>query len=133
MTAPTVAPMKPAPWSSRYQPTAWPMNVARKAPAMPSAVVRMKPLGSFGPGESTRAIRPATKPIMMIQMMFHTTSFRDLRLLKLSRVERIAAIDVPRFEPRHEPAGALLRGAMGESIGHYVALRLPLQPVVADG
>ena len=37
------------------------------------AVVRMKPLGSFGPGEITRAIRPAMKPIMMIQTMFHTT------------------------------------------------------------
>ena len=39
--------------------------------------VRMKPLGSFGPGESTRAIRPAMKPMMMIQMMFHTTISRD--------------------------------------------------------
>jgi hypothetical protein len=34
--------------------------------------VRRKPLGSFGPGDSTRAIRPATKPITMIQMMFDT-------------------------------------------------------------
>jgi len=40
-------------------------------------VVRMKPLGSFGPGETTRAIRPAMKPMMMIQMMFHTTISRD--------------------------------------------------------
>jgi hypothetical protein len=55
----------------------WPMNVATKAPAIPSAVVRMKPLGSFGPGESTRAIRPAMKPIMIIQMMFHTTTSHD--------------------------------------------------------
>jgi hypothetical protein len=37
----------------------------------------MKPLGSFGPGESRRAISPATKPIMMIQMMFHTTISHD--------------------------------------------------------
>src|SRR5262245_14212677 len=119
------------------------MNVARKAPAMPSAVVTMKPLGSFGPGESTRAIRSAMRPIMMIQMMFHSTVSRalilddrawsDIGLVTLSRVGRVAAIDVPRLEPRHEPAGALLRGAMGESIGHDIALRLSLQPVVADG
>src|SRR5262249_10463994 len=37
--APRVAAMKPAPWSARYHPTAWPMKVARNAPAMPSAVV----------------------------------------------------------------------------------------------
>jgi hypothetical protein len=37
----------------------------------------MKPFGSFGPGESTRAIRPATKPMMMIQMMFPTITSRD--------------------------------------------------------
>jgi hypothetical protein len=30
----------------------------------------------WGPGENTRAIRPAMKPIMMIQMMFHTTISR---------------------------------------------------------
>jgi len=30
----------------------------------------------WGPGENTRAIRLAMKPIMMIQMMFHTTISR---------------------------------------------------------
>jgi hypothetical protein len=39
----------------------------------------MKPLGSFGPGESTRAIRPAMKPTMMIQMMLHTTISHDCK------------------------------------------------------
>ena len=48
---------------------ACPIQVARKAPAMPSTVVRMKPLGLFGPGESSRAMIPATKPTMMTQMM----------------------------------------------------------------
>jgi hypothetical protein len=61
--------MKPAPWSARYQPMVWPMKVARKAPAMPSTVVRMKPVGVFGPRDSQRAIMPATKPTTMIQMM----------------------------------------------------------------
>jgi hypothetical protein len=36
---------------------------------MPITVVRMKPLGLLGPGESNRAMMPATKPTMMIQMM----------------------------------------------------------------
>ena len=36
---------------------------------MPSTVVKMKPLGLLGPGESSRAMMPATKPTMMIQMM----------------------------------------------------------------
>ena len=71
--APTVAPIRPAPWSSRYQPMVWLMKVATKAPAMPSSVVRMKPLGSFGPGERKRAMMPAMNPITMIQMMFDTT------------------------------------------------------------
>src|SRR3954453_19586689 len=45
---------------------AWPMKVARNAPAMLGVVVRMKPLGLFGPGASQRAMRPATKPTTMI-------------------------------------------------------------------
>ena len=49
-TAPTTAPIRPAPWSGRYQPIAWPIKVAMKAPAMPSSVVRMKPAGLFDPG-----------------------------------------------------------------------------------
>src|ERR1700736_3624674 len=48
---------------------AWPIKVARNAPAMPSTVVRRNPLGLFGPGESSRAMMPATKPTMMIQRM----------------------------------------------------------------
>src|ERR1700674_3879161 len=36
---------------------------------MPSAVVKRKPTGLLGPGASQRAIRPATKPMMMIQRM----------------------------------------------------------------
>src|ERR1700732_3937080 len=48
---------------------AWPMKVARNAPTMPSTVVRMNPLGLFGPGESMRAIMPATKPTRITQRM----------------------------------------------------------------
>src|SRR5450432_1942128 len=48
---------------------AWPIKVATNAPTMPSMVVSMNPLGLFGPGDSNRAIIPATKPTMMIQRM----------------------------------------------------------------
>src|ERR1700730_1047304 len=47
----------------------WAIMVARNAPAMPSTVVRRNPLGLFGPGESSRAMMPATKPTIMIQRM----------------------------------------------------------------
>jgi hypothetical protein len=40
---------------------------------MPSSVVRMKPLGSSGPGDRNRAMMPTLKPITMIQMMFDPT------------------------------------------------------------
>jgi hypothetical protein len=69
----SVANLAQAPWSSRYQPTVWPMKVATNAPAIPSTVVSMKPFGSFGPGETNRAIRPAMKPIKIIQKMFNMT------------------------------------------------------------
>jgi hypothetical protein len=46
------------------------MKVARNAPTMPSTVVKMKPLGLFGPGAKMRAMMPAMKPITMIQRIF---------------------------------------------------------------
>src|SRR5436189_4217531 len=51
---------------------AWPTNVARNAPTMPSTVVNTNPEGLLGPGASSRAINPAIKPMMMIQSMFTT-------------------------------------------------------------
>src|SRR5436309_5581967 len=48
---------------------ACPMKVAKNAPTMPSTVVKIKPLGLFGPGDSNRASIPATKPTMMTQRM----------------------------------------------------------------
>src|SRR6187551_1266502 len=36
---------------------------------MPSSVVRIKPAGLFGPGESMRAMMPAMKPTTMIHRM----------------------------------------------------------------
>ena len=67
ITAPTMAPMKPAPSSGPYQPSAWPSQVATKAPTMPRMVVRMKPEGSLRPGIRNLAMMPATKPMMMVQ------------------------------------------------------------------
>jgi hypothetical protein len=49
MSAPTIAPIRPAPSPGRYHPSAWPTLVATKAPMMPRVAVRMKPPGLFGP------------------------------------------------------------------------------------
>src|ERR671910_699435 len=40
---------------------------------MPSKVVRINPVGLFGPGERSRAMIPATKPMIMIQRMLTAT------------------------------------------------------------
>ena len=69
ITAPTTAPIKPAPSPGRYQPKDCPRNVATKAPTMPRIVVRMNPLGSFFPGVMNFAITPATKPMIIVQMI----------------------------------------------------------------
>src|SRR6516164_1372368 len=47
--------------------------------------------------------------------------------------EGIAALDGPVRKAGREPALALLGGAMREGIGHDIALRPPLQTIVADG
>ena len=67
--APTTDPISPAPSPARYQPKACPTHVATKAPMMPSTVVRMKPDGSLSPGMISYAITPATKPMMIVQMI----------------------------------------------------------------
>src|SRR6186713_627191 len=53
--------------------------------------------------------------------------------LKPARPERIAGLDLAGLQPGGEPARALLRRTMGEAVGHYAALALLLQSVVADG
>ena len=52
---------------------------------------------------------------------------------ELPRLEGIAAVNLPRPQPGHEPARALFRRPMGESVGHHITLTPPLQPIVADG
>src|SRR3954471_20221166 len=76
--APIVAAMKPAPWSGRYQPIVCPRNVARNEPAIPSTTVRMKPPGLFGPGESIRAMMPATNPTTTIQSKPDTVTSQEV-------------------------------------------------------
>src|SRR3984885_13067205 len=58
---------------------AWPIQVARKAPTMPSTVVRMNPLGLFGPGDSSRARIPATKPTIMMCSIAVVLSWKKQR------------------------------------------------------
>ena len=48
------------------------------------------------------------------------------------RAERIALIDISRVQPLFEPADQLFGGAMRERVRDDVALRLRLNPVVAD-
>src|ERR1700675_1214928 len=52
--------------------------------------------------------------------------------LQRTRRQRIAARNLAAIEAGLEPALALFRGAVGEGIGHDVALHLFLQAVVAD-
>src|SRR5262245_51253145 len=46
--------------------------------------------------------------------------------------ESVAGADRAGLQPGHEPALTLLRRTVREGIRHHVALRLLLQPVVAD-
>src|SRR5271165_6159065 len=62
ITAPTMAPINPAPGPGLYQPMCWPSQVATIAPTMPSKVVTMNPCG---PGTNHLAIAPARNPMMM--------------------------------------------------------------------
>src|SRR5258708_11246003 len=81
---------------------ACPRKVARNAPAIPITVVRMKPVGLFGPGESMRAMMPATKPTMMTQMM----PLMDVVLPQWNNRNQVSA-------PRSDAAG------------HFVVVRQP--------
>src|SRR6266536_992906 len=55
-----------------------------------------------------------------------------VRTLELRAPEGVAARHRTALEPGVEPAYALLGRAVGERVGHDIALRLPLQAVVAD-
>ena len=78
----------------------WPIKVATNAPTIPRTVVRIKPDGPFGPGDTKRAMRPATSPITMIQMIFDTmaTSQRTLGLIRSPADARAA--DLRAMHPR---------------------------------
>jgi hypothetical protein len=52
------------------------MNVARNEPTIPSTTVRMNPEGLLGPGDSIRAMIPATKPTKMIHSTPDTMTSR---------------------------------------------------------
>src|SRR3954451_20580664 len=69
MTAPTIAPMKPAPSHALYQPSACPKYDATIEPTMPKIVVKTNPDGSLLPGMMNFAATPARNPTMMVQMM----------------------------------------------------------------
>src|SRR6266516_5685874 len=55
-----------------------------------------------------------------------------IRTLELRAPEGVESRHRSALEPGVEPAHALLGRAVGERVGHDIALRLPLQAVVAD-
>src|SRR5690606_15601090 len=55
------------------------------------------------------------------------------RALQAGRLEGVAAPRLTALEAGAEPAHTLLRGAVGESVRHYLAACLLLQAVIADG
>src|SRR5713226_6323198 len=96
---------------------AWPMKVARNAPAMPSTVVRMNPLGLFGPGETSRAIIPAMKPTMITQRM----PLMAVVLFKKSRIAmmiRAASDPARQFAFGRQPS---VRRQMIDDVGQMLA------------
>src|SRR6185436_7789053 len=58
--------------------------------------------------------------------------YRASRVLR-KFIKRIALIDIACFESFFEPIHSLFRCSVCEGIGYYIALRLFLQSVVADG
>jgi hypothetical protein len=69
ITAPTIEAMIPAPWPGPYRWIARPRKVATTPPTIPSTVVRRKPCGLLGDGDSYLAMKPATAPTIMAQMI----------------------------------------------------------------
>src|SRR3954466_5255812 len=61
--------------------------------------------------------------------MFHESSSRDL---EIARVEGVALAEIAGLVSFSKPAGALLGSAVGEGIGHDIALGVALQRVVAN-
>src|SRR5262249_26026247 len=100
MSAPIVAPTKPAPCSGRYQPTLWPIHVATNAPAIPRTAVNTNPCGLFGPGRRNRAMMPATRPTKRIQINPLKTSLQRDQRKKPKIIRRMITIGTPSSHSR---------------------------------
>src|SRR5712691_5029593 len=111
--------------SSRTMPRSanvWPadrMRSVRVAPDLSSASSRVSETVSTANFSGTNGF-VSSKPGMV-------------RSLELRTTEGVAARHRTALEPGVEPAHALFGRAVGECVGDDVALRLPLQAVVADG
>src|SRR6476659_535661 len=108
---------------------AWPIKVARKAPAIPSTVVRMNPPGLFGPGESNRAIIPATNPTRMTQRMplISVAPFFESRVLKKPVLcEAQVSASRPNSNPGRQLAFARQPPVRRQMIDHV--WQLPAEP-----
>jgi Resolvase, N terminal domain len=83
---------------------------------------------------AAKSYGPNISDLILLIRSFQRT-FRWLRPVNLQRLSRegIAVRNFPRIEPVQEPMLALRRSAVGEGIWDYIALRFPLQPIVANG
>jgi hypothetical protein len=115
---------------------AWPMKVARNAPAMPITVVRMKPDGLFGPGESMRAMIPATKPTMMTQMMplmdVVLPQWNNGSQVPLTRSDAAGHFVVVRQPPIRRQVVDHLRQILAEAVEQVVARHAALRGELVD-
>src|SRR6202521_1671321 len=107
------------------------VTMAGSAPTWPAAAIRAASVWPDLSSASSRvsdtvstAIRSATKGL--------SGSMRDMADLEPRRREGVAAFHRAALEPVVEPAHALLRGAVGEGVGHDLALAALLQAIIAD-
>jgi hypothetical protein len=79
----------------------------------------------FG-GPHAKELVPANRRFQLVDAGHPNFPVAGSRTSELRRTKRVAAPNLTRFQSSHEPARALFRGAMRESVRHNVALTLPL-------
>src|SRR5512139_4162196 len=103
------------------------MPMARAASAVTSRSVMGKAATSAPRClEARRAYRASAAPALLDRR-------RRSGSLDLAAFEGVAGRNLPALHAGHEPAHALLRGAVGEAVGHDSSLGATLDRVVADG
>src|ERR1700733_12193804 len=103
--------------------------------------IRVRFMGMFRNGRAGTNHEQAHRPTPTLRQGLTSRGTSAINAINLARSlfparrsvrERVAGIDVAAFQAGGQPFLALLRGAMGEAVGHGVAAGCRLQPVVAD-